>query len=463
MKTQAYFDNIQEYIKAELYKSNHSIKIAVAWFTDNELFNIIYNKAMQGITVELIIMNDDINNSCGIIFSELQNIGGKVWLIGNNGESNTLMHNKFCVIDNKTVINGSYNWTNKAQRNHESITVVEDEDLALQFITEFKHIKEKYFGKDVEELIIDYSKLCVRLETLKNVILLEDNEDITFQIEKLKKYIIPTKDDNINSVIKIIDLVSSQTYGEAMQLINDFVNRFRSLTIYFDSEISALKLEMRALELQISSLDDEKNEFENLIHEFEVRHNKELGELLINILKLRKERLKYEAIDNENKRKEYEEAEKEYNQYNSQFKNTKNIIIIDLDETQKKELKCIYRNASKLCHPDVVDDIFKKEAELLFKELNDANASNNLDKVKEIYENLKKGIFKSHSQSINEKAEILRVVLKLRIKRNQLEEIVNNIKSSEVFKTVSSIEDLDSYFIEIKEKLLEELKSFQKE
>jgi hypothetical protein len=463
MKTQAYFDNIQEYIKAELYLSKYSIKIAVAWFTDNELFNIIYNKAMQGITVELIIMNDDINNSCGIIFSELQNIGGKVWLIGNNGESNTLMHNKFCVIDNKTVINGSYNWTNKAQRNHESITVVEDEDLALQFITEFKHIKEKYFGKDVEELIIDYSKLCVRLETLKNVILLEDNEDITFQIEKLKKYIIPTKDDNINSVIKIINLVSSQTYGEAMQLINDFVNRFRSLTIYVDSEISALKLEMRALELQISSLDDEKNEFENLIHEFEVRHNKELGELIINILKLRKERLKYEAIDNENKRKEYEEAEKEYNQYNSQFKNTKNIIIIDLDETQKKELKSIYRNASKLCHPDVVDDIFKKEAEQLFKELNDANASNNLDKVKEIYENLKKGIFKSHSQSINEKAEILRVVLKLRIKRNQLEEIVNNIKSSEVFKTVSSIEDFDSYFIEIKEKLLEELSELQHE
>ena len=463
MRTQAYFDNIKAHILCELNKSKTSIQIAVAWFTDYELFKILFDKAKQGVAVELILMNDEINNICGIVFSELHKVGGKVWMISNNNESNTLMHNKFCVIDNLVVINGSYNWTNKAQRNHESITVIEDEDLAIQFSEEFKHIKEKYFGKDTEELIIDYGKLCIRLETLKNVILLEDKEDIAFQLEKLKKYIKPAKDEKLNTINNIIELVSKQTYGEAMQLINEVVNKFRTLTIYVDSEIYALKLEMRALELQISSLDDEKNELEKLLHDFEVRHNKELGELIINILRFRKEKLKKEARLGETNNKEYEEAEKEYEEYNSQYQNTKNITIKDLDEEQKKELKSVYRNASKLCHPDVVDEAFKKEAEQLFKELNQANAANDLEKVKEIYENLKKGIFKSHSQTINEKEQILRIVLKLRIKRNQLDEMVDNIKNSEVFKTISTIENWDSYFIETKEKLLEELNELKLE
>ena len=34
-----------------------------------------------------------------------------------------MMHNKFCVIDRSTVINGSYNWSYKARQNHENITV----------------------------------------------------------------------------------------------------------------------------------------------------------------------------------------------------------------------------------------------------------------------------------------------------------------------------------------------------
>jgi len=37
------------------------------------------------------------------------------------------MHNKFCVIDSKTVVTGSYNWTKKAQSNYENITIIKDE------------------------------------------------------------------------------------------------------------------------------------------------------------------------------------------------------------------------------------------------------------------------------------------------------------------------------------------------
>jgi phosphatidylserine/phosphatidylglycerophosphate/cardiolipin synthase-like enzyme len=51
------------------------------------------------------------------------------------------MHNKFCIIDSETVINGSYNWTKKANFNKENITIDKDRGLAKRFANEFKSIK----------------------------------------------------------------------------------------------------------------------------------------------------------------------------------------------------------------------------------------------------------------------------------------------------------------------------------
>jgi len=115
-------------------------------------------------------MSDEINNSCGINYDLLCNAGGKVWKINTFGATENLMHNKFCIIDNSTVINGSYNWTKKAQHNHESITIIsENIELALQFSDEFRSIKEKYFGKDTESIVVDFGIICSRLSTLKEL------------------------------------------------------------------------------------------------------------------------------------------------------------------------------------------------------------------------------------------------------------------------------------------------------
>jgi len=135
MQTQAYFENIQEHIITELKAAKSSVIIAVAWFTDNVLFDILCKLADKGIKIELLLMNDEINKSSGINYDMLQQKGGKVWMISNADGSNNIMHNKFCVIDQSTVINGSYNWTRKAKSNHESVTVIkENPSLALDFI-----------------------------------------------------------------------------------------------------------------------------------------------------------------------------------------------------------------------------------------------------------------------------------------------------------------------------------------
>ena len=141
MYTQAYFEDIQVQISKELNSAKSSIHIAVAWFTDNELFTQLCSKASDGITVELLLMDDEINRNSGISYQSLVTSHGKLWQIKTDGDTR-LMHNKFCIIDNETIINGSYNWTKKAKHNHESITIIkESPDLAIQFLDEFNKLK----------------------------------------------------------------------------------------------------------------------------------------------------------------------------------------------------------------------------------------------------------------------------------------------------------------------------------
>lgn len=111
MQTEALFENIADRIEQELTQAEQSIYIAVAWFTNPRLFNALLDKAKQGITVQLLISNDPINQQSPIDYSGL-NIGNSVaYMIGDGKDD--LMHNKFCVIDEYTVINGSYNWSKK--------------------------------------------------------------------------------------------------------------------------------------------------------------------------------------------------------------------------------------------------------------------------------------------------------------------------------------------------------------
>lgn len=53
------------------------------------------------------------------------------------------MHNKYCIIDNKIVIDGSYNWSNSAKKNEEHIFVVESELVANLYKENFKRLMDE--------------------------------------------------------------------------------------------------------------------------------------------------------------------------------------------------------------------------------------------------------------------------------------------------------------------------------
>ncbi len=161
MATKAHFENIKEKIIEQLYSSTKSIKVAVAWFTDADLFEILCKKAKSGLRIELLLANDDINHNCSIDYNKLTSCGGKIYFVGEGTDFEPIMHHKFCIIDNYTLIFGSYNWTNKAKSNHENITIIDnDANIILDYNDEFEKLryyhstkKEIQLGSKVVKLI----------------------------------------------------------------------------------------------------------------------------------------------------------------------------------------------------------------------------------------------------------------------------------------------------------------------
>ena len=134
-KNTAVFQKIQNEILQTLDKAQVSIVVAVAWFTNDSLYEKLLEKKKQGVDVRVVINNDYINKRHGIELSDLD--VKKV-----RSERGGIMHEKFCVIDNQIVISGSYNWTDNAElKNVEHINITEnDNKLATKYTLEFNKL-----------------------------------------------------------------------------------------------------------------------------------------------------------------------------------------------------------------------------------------------------------------------------------------------------------------------------------
>ena len=299
-----------------------------------------------------------------------------------------------------------------------------------------------------DEQNIDISKIIKRLELIKSLVALEEDSEINTHVSKLKE---SSTDIELGTIISLLE---QKAYSKAMPAIETYVNQHRQLTAYTDPEIEGLKLEAKSFEAELNKLSNEKTDLEKLIHEFGVRHNNELGELILKILGYKRKKAKGTP--------EEAETEKDYSDYNREYEANKDEKIAELTEVEQKELKKLYRKASKLCHPDVVSDEQKELADKLFAELNAAYERNDLQRVREILENLEKGnFFVSKSDTISEKQLMKAEIEKMRMRIKELRKQVGEIKESEAFKTVNSLSDWDNYFKQAKEKLTEQVKGLE--
>lgn len=141
MQNEVFFENIQDEIKLRISQAQSSLKIALAYFTDKEIFNLLCDITRRGIKTELVVADEDINfkENC-IDFNELLECGGNFFI--SVVENKNILHNKFCIIDESIVLTGSFNWTYRAKGNMENLIVIKNDIPSTEkFLIEFNKIK----------------------------------------------------------------------------------------------------------------------------------------------------------------------------------------------------------------------------------------------------------------------------------------------------------------------------------
>lgn len=139
----AHFKNIRKEIIPLLDNANSEVLIAMAWFTSRELFEALIDCRERGVKVELVLLDNAINwTDYAPDFNRLIEADGIIRIArADIGQ----MHHKFCVIDSKTTITGSYNWTYYAERyNKENIIITDEKDIIHSFKSEFQELTELF-------------------------------------------------------------------------------------------------------------------------------------------------------------------------------------------------------------------------------------------------------------------------------------------------------------------------------
>lgn len=123
-------DSCKEKVASVLGEAKESIYFMTFSFTDKDLANILLEKDMSGVVVRGVM--DNTQNSKWSVYDALKaEIDVKLY-------TKTILHNKVFIIDNKTVVTGSYNPTkNGDEMNDENVLIIHDEEIAKEYAEEF--------------------------------------------------------------------------------------------------------------------------------------------------------------------------------------------------------------------------------------------------------------------------------------------------------------------------------------
>lgn len=119
---EAYFspyEDIEGFVVDKLKGVGGSIRCSLYGITNSRITGALIDRVSRGVDIKLCL---DKTQSAGkhSTHEELKKAGAEVVI----KKTGVLEHNKFCVIDNKTVIMGSYNFSGSAQKQDNSIVVM---------------------------------------------------------------------------------------------------------------------------------------------------------------------------------------------------------------------------------------------------------------------------------------------------------------------------------------------------
>ena len=126
----------QEAVITEFSKAKKSIDVAMYYLTAREIAQELVKAQERKVVVRVVL--DDGQESQRYSKSRYlikQGIGVR-YHIGTG-----IMHNKFAVIDGKTLLTGSFNWTPTAnEKNEENLLVMTDKKIVQKYVERFEYL-----------------------------------------------------------------------------------------------------------------------------------------------------------------------------------------------------------------------------------------------------------------------------------------------------------------------------------
>ena len=130
-------DKVAEHLLDLLRAAQRSIYFMAFSFTADDLADAILERAQKGVVVAGVMEEAQVKSNSGSDYDRFLQAGLDVRLDSNPRN----MHHKVILIDGETVITGSYNFSNRAEKdNDENVVVIHDPAIADQFMVEFERL-----------------------------------------------------------------------------------------------------------------------------------------------------------------------------------------------------------------------------------------------------------------------------------------------------------------------------------
>lgn len=126
-------------IISQIRSARRSLDICVFTISDNDISGAIKDRHRMGTPIRIITDNDKLYDK-GSDIRDLADAGLDIRV----DMTEYHMHHKFAVVDGRSVITGSYNWTRSAAKyNEENILVTQESNVVKQYDRAFKEMWKK--------------------------------------------------------------------------------------------------------------------------------------------------------------------------------------------------------------------------------------------------------------------------------------------------------------------------------
>jgi len=127
-----------ELIEMQLKHAQRSIDVAVFTLTNEQLVSTLIERHRAGLRIRVIV--DRRQATC--LGSKVKSLGDAGVPVRMNANTSSIMHHKFAVMDDDSMINGSFNWTQRAvnQNAEDAVILCHTPQLAHAFAVQFERM-----------------------------------------------------------------------------------------------------------------------------------------------------------------------------------------------------------------------------------------------------------------------------------------------------------------------------------